>query len=72
MMKSPASNTAFLSDPKFWAEHSGFFCNRKLLLEFADVIGVSHEYIQAKRREGLRHFLINQCSHFCAGNGTIN
>jgi hypothetical protein len=43
-------DTAFLSNPKFWETYPEFFSNEDRLLEFAQVIGVTAEFIKEKRR----------------------
>jgi hypothetical protein len=58
MTDSPATDTAFLDDPRFWETFSGLFFNDEKLVEFAAVVGVTAEFIRQKRREQFPRYLM--------------
>jgi hypothetical protein len=71
-MNPPAPGTKFLGDPAFWEKYSGFFFDKEKLLEFAEAIGVSAEFIQEKGREQLQRFIVRRTAHLIPGNRTIH
>jgi hypothetical protein len=72
MTAATPADIEFLSDPKFWETFPGFFFNDEKLLEFAEVVGVSAEYIKSKREEHFRLYLVKLSPHLHPGNDSIN